>query len=65
MGRKTLALASMLLGVLNPVLLQSLAVVLIVVSLAAVLIVYIALFNQTVCNRLIRLITAVTSRRNH
>ncbi len=60
MGRKTLVLLGTL-GLFSPVILQSLAVVLVVVSLSVILIVYIALFNQTVFDRLVKLIAAIPS----
>jgi hypothetical protein len=64
MRRKTLVLLGAL-GVLSPILLQpvalSLAVVIIVVPLSVILIVFVALFNQEVCNRLINLVTAIPS----
>jgi hypothetical protein len=53
------------LGTLSPILLQpvalSLAIVIIAIALFVMLIVSIALFNQKVCNRLIKLITAILS----
>ena len=65
MRRKTLVLLGAL-GALSPILLQpvalSLSVVIILIPLSAVLIVVIALFNQKVFSRLIKLITTILSR---
>lgn len=60
LGRKTLVLLGAL-GLFSPVILQSLAVVLILVPLSVILVVYIALFNQKVLDRLVKLITAIPS----
>lgn len=67
MRRKSLVLLGAGLGALSPILLQpvalSLAVVILVIPMSVILIVLIALLNQKVFNRLIRLITAIPSRR--
>ncbi len=67
MRRKTLVLLGAGLGALSPILLQpvalSLAVVILVIPMSVILIVFIALLNQKVCNRLITLITAIPSQR--
>jgi len=51
---------------LSPILLQpvalSLAVVIVLIPLSVILIVVIALLNQKVCNRLLKLVTAIPSR---
>lgn len=60
MGRKILVLLGSV-GLLSPVILQSLATSVILITLASVLVVFLALFNQKVLNRLIKLITATTS----
>ena len=64
MRRKTLVLLGAL-GALSPILLQpvalSLAVVIILIPVSVILIVFVALFNQEVCNRLINLVTAIPS----
>lgn len=60
MGRKTLVLLGAL-GLFSPVILQSLAIAILLVPLLVALIVYIALFNQQVLDRLIKLITAIPS----
>ena len=64
MRRKTLVLLGAL-GTLSPILLQpvalSLAVVIILIPVSVILIVFVALFNQEVCNRLINLVTAIPS----
>jgi hypothetical protein len=64
--RKTLVLLGAL-GTLSPILLQpvalSLAVVIILIPVSVILIVFIALFNQEVNSRLIKLITAIPSQR--
>jgi len=66
MRRKTLVLLGAL-GTLSPILLQpvalSLAVVIILIPLSVILIVFIALFNQEVHSRLIKLIIAIPSQR--
>ena len=66
MRRQTLVLLGAL-GVLSPILLQpvalSLSVVIILIPLSVILIVFIALFNQKVNSRLIKLITAIPSQR--
>lgn len=66
MRRKTLVLLGAL-GAISPILLQpvalSLAVVIVLIPLSAILIVFIALFNQEVNSRLIKLITAIPSQR--
>ena len=55
------------LGALSPILLQpvalSLAVVILVVPMSVILIVFIALLNQEVHSRLIKLINAIPSQR--
>ncbi len=67
MRRKTLVLLGAGLGTFSPILLQpvalSLAVVIILIPLSVILIVFIALFNQEVHSRLIKLITAIPSQR--
>ena len=64
MGRKTLVLLGTL-GLFSPIILQplalSLAVSIVSITLSANLIVFVALFNPAVHNRLIKLITAITS----
>jgi hypothetical protein len=66
MRRNTLVLLGAGLGALSPILLQpvalSLAVVIILIPLLVILIVVIALLNQKVCNRLLKLVTAIPSR---
>jgi len=55
------------LGALSPVILQpvalSLAAVILLIAVAVILIVFLALFNQEVNNRLIKLIKAIPSPR--
>ena len=66
MRRKSLVLLGAGLGALSPILLQpvalSLAVVILVVPMSAILIVLIALLNQEVHSRLIKLINAIPSQ---
>jgi len=66
MRRKTLVLLGAL-GAFSPIMLQpvalSLAVVIILIPLSVILIVFIALFNQEVHSRLLKLIAAIPSQR--
>jgi hypothetical protein len=65
--RKTLVLLGAGLGALSPILLQpvalSLAVVILAIPMSVILIVFIALLNQKVHSRLIKLINAIPSQR--
>ncbi len=66
MRRKSLVLLGVGLSALSPILLQpvalSLAVVIVLIPSSVILIVVIALLNQKVCNRLLKLVTAIPSR---
>jgi hypothetical protein len=69
MGKKTLVLGTTLstlgalrtLGLLSPVIVQLLALTVILTVVSAIVIVFFALFNQKVCNRLIKIVTAILS----
>ena len=64
MRRKTLVLLGSL-GLFSPIVLEpvamSLAIVIVWLTISVTMIVFIALFNQAVNNRLIKLITAIPS----
>lgn len=60
MGRKFLVLLGAL-GFFSPVVLGSFAAVIVMTTLSAIVIVFLALFDQRVLDRLIKLLTAIPS----